>query len=123
MAIGKRNRPKQQPFWIAATKVAPRSGHPFYTRFNQLLDEDGFDDWLEQECGPYFSTDGRPSIPPGVYFRMLLIGYLEGIPSERGIAWQCANRLSLREFLGYQLHERHQSFQDEGWHHSSRLQA
>ena len=105
MAIGKRNKPKQQSFWIATSEISPRSGHPFYTRLNTLLDKDGFDEWLEQECTPFFSSGGRPSIPPGVYFRMLFVGYLEGIQSERGIAWQCADRLSLREFLGYQLHE------------------
>ena len=93
--------------------MAPRSGHPFYTRLNQLLEKDGFDAWLEEKCAPYFSSHGRPSIPPGVYFRMLFVGYLEGFPSFRSIAWQCADRMSLREFLGYQLHERtpdHSSF-------------
>lgn len=113
MAIGKRNKPKQQPLWVATSDLAPRSGHSFYTRLNRLLDEDGFDAWLEQECAPCFAAGGRPSIPPGVYFRMLFVGYLEGFQSERSIAWHCADRLSLRDFLGYQLHERtpdHSSF-------------
>jgi transposase len=113
MAIGKRKKPKQQPLWIAHSDLAPRGGHPFYTRLNRLLDEDGFDAWLEQECAPYFAAGGRPSIPPGVYFRMLFIGYLEGFQSERSIAWHCTDRMSLRDFLGYQLHERtpdHSSF-------------
>ncbi len=105
MSIGKRNKPKQQPLWIAANDLAPRSGHPFYTRLNNLLDKNGFDTWLEQECVPYFSSGGRPSIPPGVYFRMLFVGYLEGFQSERNIAWHCADRMSLREFLGYLPHE------------------
>jgi len=105
MAIGKRNKPKQQPLWIAANDLAPRSGHPFYTRLNGLLDNDGFDAWLEQECVPYFASGGRPSIPPGVYFRMLFVGYLEGFQSERNIAWHCADRMSLRDFLGYLPHE------------------
>jgi IS5 family transposase len=93
--------------------LAPRGGHPFYTRLNRLLDDDGFDVWLEQQCTPYFSEVGRPSIPPGAYFRMLFIGYLEGFQSERAIAWHCCDRMSLREFLGYQLHEKtpdHSSF-------------
>lgn len=113
MAIGRRNKPKQQPLWIATSDLAPRSGHPFYDRLNRLLEDDGFDAWLEKECAPYFSSCGRPSIPPGVYFRMLFVGYLEGFQSERSIAWHCADRMSLREFLGYQLHERtpdHSSF-------------
>ena len=105
MAIGKRNKPKQQPLWIAASNLAPRSGHPFYIRLNDLLDNDGFDTWLEQESVPYFATGGRPSIPPGVYFRMLFVGYLEGFQSERSIAWHCADRMSLRNFLGYLAHE------------------
>lgn len=113
MAIGKRKKPKQQPLWIAHSDLAPRGGNPFYTRLNRLFDDDGFDAWLERECVPYFSEGGRPSIPPGVYFRMLFIGYLEGFPSERAIAWHCCDRMSLREFLGYQLHEKtpdHSSF-------------
>ncbi len=69
MAIGKRNKPKQQTLWVATSDLAPRSDHPFYTRLNSLLDEDTFDAWLEQECVLYFAAGGRPSIPPGVYFR------------------------------------------------------
>ena len=113
MAIGKRNKPKQKKLWIAHSDLAPRSGHPFYTKLNRLLDKDGFDTWLEEICAPYFAEGGRPSIPPGVYFRMLFLGYLEGFPSERSIAWNCQDRLSLRAFLGYELHERtpdHSSF-------------
>lgn len=113
MAIGRRNKPKQQTLWVATSDLAPRSGHPFYTRLNSLLDEDTFDAWLEQECAPYFAAGGRPSIPPGVYFRMLFVGYLEGFQSERSIAWHCADRMSLRDFLDYQFHERtpdHSSF-------------
>jgi IS5 family transposase len=113
MAIGKRKKPKQQPLWIAHNALASNSGHPFYTRLNRLLDDDGFDTWIEGECTPYFADGGRPSIPPGVYFRMLFVGYLEGFQSERSIAWHCRDRMSLREFLGYLLHEKtpdHSSF-------------
>ena len=87
MAIGKRNRPKQKPLWILPSDLPQRSGHSFYSRLNHLLDKDGFDAWLEQECTPFFAAGGRPSIPPGVYFRMLFVGYLEGFQSERAIAW------------------------------------
>lgn len=113
MAIGKRKKPKQQPLWIAHNALASNGGHPFYTRLNRLLDDDGFDTWIEGECTPYFANGGRPSIPPGVYFRMLFVGYLEGFQSERSIAWHCRDRMSLREFLGYLLHEKtpdHSSF-------------
>jgi len=113
MAIGKRRKHKQLPLWIAHSDLAPRGGHPFYSRLNRLFDDDGFDVWLEQECTPFFSEAGRPSIPPGVYFRMLFTGYLEGFQSERSIAWHCSDRMSLREFLGYQIHEKtpdHSSF-------------
>jgi transposase len=113
MALGKRNKPKQQQLWVATIELVPQSGHPFYTRLNKLLDDDCFDDWIEGECVPYFAAGGRPSIPPGVYFRMLFVGYLEGFQSERSIAWNCADRNSLRTFLGYLPHERtpdHSSF-------------
>ncbi|MEN6484321.1 MAG: transposase [Syntrophobacteraceae bacterium] len=66
---------------------------------------DGFDDWAEEICAPFFKEGGRPSIVPGVYFRMILAGYFEGLASERGIAWRCADSLSLREFLGMGLDE------------------
>jgi transposase len=113
MALGKRKKIKQKRLWIAHSDLAPRSGHPFYTKLNQLLDKDGFDPWIEEECAPFFAEGGRPSIPPGVYFRMLFLGYLEGFPSERSIAWNCQDRMSLRDFLGYELHEKtpdHSSF-------------
>ena len=79
-------------------------GSPFYTRLNAMLARAGFDIWAERCCARFYADNiGRPGIPPGVYFRMLMIGYLEGIDSERGIAWRCADSLSLREFLGYSL--------------------
>lgn len=113
MALGKKKKIKQPRLWIYHTDLAPRSAHPFYSKLNSLLEEDGFDTWLEGKCAPYFAEGGRPSIPPGVYFRMLFLGYLEGFPSERSIAWNCQDRLSLRDFLGYELQERtpdHSSF-------------
>jgi len=103
MAIGKKDKTRQKPMWIPHTKVATTPGHPFYKTLNRVLDKERFDEWLQGLCEPYFRRGGRPSIPPGVYFRMLMIGYFEGISSERAIAWRCADSLSLREFLGYEL--------------------
>lgn len=101
MALGKR-KSESQELWIATTELPRSPGHPFYKRLNRLLAEDGFDAWLESLCAPYYhATQGRPSIPPGVYFRMILAGYFEGISSQRGIAWRCCDSRSLAEFLGY----------------------
>lgn len=73
---------------------------------NQLLHEHGFDDFAEAQCARFYAeTIGRPSLPPGIYFRLLLIGYFEGIDSERGIAWRAADSLALRDFLGVDLKE------------------
>jgi transposase len=91
--------------WIPHSKIARNPGHPFYQRLNQILAKERFDEWLEGLCERYFRQGGRPSIPPGVYFRMLMIGYFEGLSSERAIAWRCADSLSLREFLGIELTE------------------
>jgi transposase len=103
MAIGKKEKIRQNPMWIPHTAVARTPGHPFYKTLNHILDKEHFDEWLEGLCEPYFRRGGRPSIPPGVYFRMLMVGYFEGIASERAIAWRCADSLSLREFLGFDL--------------------
>ena len=100
MALGKRER-EQQEAWVATTDLPKSPGHPFYRKLNGLLAEAGFDDWLEKLCRPYYAeTMGRPSIPPGVYFRMILVGYFEGVSSQRGIAWRCSDSRSLCEFLG-----------------------
>ena len=99
MALGRRTR-EQQGLWVATTELPRSPGHPFYQKLNQLLADDGFDRWLEKRCAPHYAEDGRPSIPPGVYFRMLLIGYFEGIQTQRGIAWRCSDSRSLAEFLG-----------------------
>ena len=104
MAMGKRT-PRQQTMWVNHLQLPKGKGHPFYTRLNELLAKDGFDAWAENLCAPFFANSGRPSIPPGVYFRMLFIGYLEGFASDRAIAWNCQDRLSLRAFLGIALHE------------------
>jgi transposase len=99
MALGKR-KIEQSELFIAATDLAHGPGHPFYTKLNEVLGTAGFDEFAEQLCAPYYADGGRPSIPPGVYFRMLLIGYFEGLDSQRGIAWRCADSLALRAFLG-----------------------
>ena len=79
----------------------PRTAaHPFYRKLNELLDEHGFDHFVEGLCEKFYTpTMGRPSLVPGIYFRSLLIGYFEGIDSERGIGWRIGDSLSLRHFL------------------------
>jgi len=105
MALGKR-RSQQQEMWVATTSLPKSEGHVFYRKLNEILAEAGFDRWVEKKCRPYYHDHlGRPSIPPGVYFRMLLVGYFEGIGSQRGIAWRCGDSLSLRTFLGIPLVE------------------
>lgn len=100
MALGRR-KPAQQPLWVANGELPRSPGHPFYAALNRLLAEAGFDRFVEQMCAPYYADNvGRPGIAPGVYFRMLLVGYFEGLGSQRGIAWRCSDSLSLREFLG-----------------------
>ena len=105
MAMGKRLS-RQESLFIATDRLAQAPGHPFYQRLNALLAEAGFDRWVEGRCREYYEQDeprGRKSIPPGVYFRMLLVGYFENLDSQRGIAWRCADSLALRQFLGIPL--------------------
>jgi transposase len=104
MAIGRRT-PKQDELFIPTAKVATGPGHPFYTKLNTVLAEAAFDEFVEKLCAPYYKEGGRPSIPPGIYFRMLFVGYFEGLDSQRGIAWRCADSLGLRSFLGIGLTE------------------
>jgi len=107
MSLGRRKTSCQPEFWIASSEVVQGPGHPFYSKLTEVLSNHGFDEFVEERCAPFYhESRGRPSIPPGVYFRMLLIGYFEGIDSERGIAWRCADSLGLRAFLGYALTER-----------------
>jgi transposase len=101
MAMGKRGAEQQQDLFITYDRLPRSPGHVFYQKLNGLLREASFDSWVETLCEPYYASGrGRPSVPPGVYFRMLLVGYFEGINSQRGIAWRCSDSLSLREFLG-----------------------
>ena len=102
MGMGKR-KPMQEMLFVSHERLPRSAGHPFYVKLNELLEEAGFDRWLEKRCAGYYVQEekrGQPSIPPGIYFRMLFVGYFEGIDSQRGIAWRCADSLSLREFLG-----------------------
>lgn len=107
MAMGtRRKRERQQDLWIATQDVVETPGNAFYDRLNAILDEHQFDRRMEHLCRKYYKSQyGRPSMAPGVYFRTLLIGYFEGLDSERGIAWRSADSLSLRKFLGYALDE------------------
>ena len=90
--------------WMVTADLPTVASHPFYWRLNQLLREHGFDDFAEAQCATFYAeTMGRPGLPPGIYFRLLLIGYFEGIDSERGIAWRAADSFALRDFLGVGL--------------------
>ena len=101
MVMG-RQSDRQPEFWLATQDLPPAPGHPFYQRLNALLNDAGFDRYVENLCRPYYAEKaGRPSIPPGVYFRMLFVGYFEGLDSQRGIAWRCHDSRSLQTFLGF----------------------
>ncbi len=103
MSTGRRTPQRQQALWIATTETPEAPGHPFYRRLNALLAEHGF---VEALCEMFYHNHlGRPGVPPGVYLRMLLIGYFEGIDSERSIAWRCSDSRALSAFLGYGLSE------------------
>src|SRR6266498_3866294 len=91
MAMGTRTS-EQAPIWIPTTDLPVSPGHPFYARLNAILDEAGFDRFAEEQCQRFYApVMGRPSLPPGRYFRLLLLGYFEGLDSERGIAWRTAH--------------------------------
>src|SRR5438552_18173776 len=107
MAMGRKARQRQQEaIWIAQTDLPRTVAHPFYEQLNRLLEERSFDEWVEQQCTRFYAERmGRPSLAPGRYFRLLLIGYFEGIDSERGIAWRAADSFALRDFLGVGLED------------------
>ena len=105
--MGKRRpRGRQRSMWVASAELPRSAGNPFYDRLNRVLDDAGFDAFVEEQCAKFYADGvGRPSLAPGRYFRMLLLGYFEGLDSERAIAWRAADSLSLREFLDVALHE------------------
>jgi len=108
MALGRWKDERQADLFVPHDRLPRSDGHAFYRHLNKLLAEAGFDRFVEKLCAPHYQPSGapgRPSIPPGVYFRMLLVGYFEGLGSQRGIAWRCHDSLSLREFLGVPLTE------------------
>jgi transposase len=105
MAMGKRkHRRRQSTMWIATSDLPTTAAHPFYRRLNQILDAADFDGYVEGLCQRFYADEiGRPGLPPGRYFRLLLIGYFEGLDAERAIAWRAADSFALREFLGLVL--------------------
>jgi len=107
MAMGTRkDRERQEDLWVAYTEMAVGPGHPFYVRLNEVFDGEGFDAFVEKLCARFYAEkQGRPGLRPGIYFRSPMIGYFEGIESERGIAWRLKDSLSLRRFLGIALDE------------------
>jgi transposase len=105
MAMGTR-REQQEEIWIPSCELAKPASHPFYERLNQLLARHDFDRFVEGRCQRFYAaTMGRPGLAPGIYFRLLLVGYFEGIDSERGICWRTGDSLSIREFVGIGLNE------------------
>jgi transposase len=107
MAMGsRRRRQRQEELWVPVAELARPASHPFYERLNRLLDECAFDEFVESTCRRFYAEAlGRPGLAPGIYFRLLMIGYFEGIDSERGIAWRAADSLGIRGFLRIALDE------------------
>jgi transposase len=102
----RRKRRRQHNLWISAADLPTTAAHPFYRRVNAMLDAEAFDEFVERTCRSFYAeTMGRPSLTPGMYFRLLLVGYFEGIDSERGIAWRAADSLAIRQFLHLALDE------------------
>ena len=97
MAMGKRRRrARQKTMWVASADLPQSAGHPFYQRLNQVLDDAGFDAFVEPQCARFYADGvGRPSLAPGRYFRLLLLGYFEGLDSERAIAWRADGATAL----------------------------
>ena len=107
MAMGKKPAARQpSPMWVTTADLPTSAGHPFFERLNRVLEEAGFDAFVEGLCAVFYASRlGRPSLRPGRYFRLLFIGYFEGLSSERGIAWRVADSLSLRAFLDLDVTE------------------
>lgn len=110
MGMGRRgDRGQVQPLVIATADLPESPGHVFYDRLNELLEAEGFDEFVEGVCQRHYASQGRsgrPSLPPGTYFRLLFVGYFEAIDTQRGLCWRARDSLSIREFLGLRLTER-----------------
>ena len=105
MAMGTRET-DQSPLWIATADLPASPGHPFYARLNAVLETHDFDRFVEDQCRRFYAAVlGRPSLAPGQYVRLLLVGYFEGIDSERGMAWRAADSLAVRSFVRLALNE------------------
>jgi transposase len=105
MAMGKRKK-IQSALWVTTSDLPRSPGHPFYERLNRALESAGFDAFVESRCREFYAPVlGRPSLAPGRYFRLMLVGYFEGLDSERGMAWRAADSLAVRSFLGLGLNE------------------
>jgi transposase len=105
MAMGTR-KSEQPPLWIATADLPSSPGHPFYAKLSAILDAEGFDRFAEDQCRRFYApTMGRPSLEPGRYFRLLLVGYFEGLDAERGIAWRAADSLAVRQFVRLGIEE------------------
>jgi transposase len=97
---------EQGSLWVATAELPKSPGHPFYTRLSALLDANDFDGFVEGQCARFYApVMGQPSLAPGRYFRLLLVGYFEGIDSERGIAWRASDSLAIRSFLRLPVNE------------------
>src|SRR5258708_2371555 len=106
MAMGQRTHEQQAVMWVAVRDLPQPVSNQFYEKLNRLLDEYRFDDFVETQCRPFYAEKmGRPSLAPGQYFRLLLLGYFEGLDSERGIAWSAADSSGVRRFLSLVLTE------------------
>src|SRR5215217_3420438 len=105
MTLGRQGE-RQTELMVGWAELPRSPGHAFYDRLQAVLVGAGFDGFAEARCEPHYADKrGRPSLPPGRYFRLHLVGYFEGIDSERGLEWRCADSLSLREFLRLSLRE------------------
>lgn len=106
MAMGRKRKLVQDTMWVSASDLPKGPGHPFYRRLNQVLAANSFDSFVEAACRRFYAPKmGRPSLPPGRYFRLMLLGYFEGLGSERAMAWRAADSLAIRSFLGLELDE------------------
>jgi transposase len=107
MAMGRRRkRTRQEGLWTPTAALPVGASRPFYRRLNQILDEKKFDEYVEEICERFYADEvGRPGLAPGIYFRLLMVFYFEGIDSERGIAWRASDSLSIRSFVRIALDE------------------